>query len=174
MPAPRHTRAVLNSIYEDYAEATVPLAIDWGTDSGHSSAAEYSEEDELPPPPRISDPDIQPTVVGRKGFGSERVRSTSPLVVTKPLPKTPPKNRHKRTASTDSDDGLWFASPVDVPTPPASMGSPRSSSPKRPTHKVQRQYDSGSSGFDLPTPPQSVSKFSIFRDDSKDRTLSSR
>jgi hypothetical protein len=206
MPAARHTQAVLNSIYEDYGEATVPLAIDWGHEI--ASESEYTDEEVLPPP-RLSEPeDILPAVLGRKGFGVDRVDSRFPLpskslsrkpalrhgrtassesddrhyraertstlpLSLKPLPKTPaPAYRHERNASTDSDDSLWFASPVHhLPSPPRSIRSIASS--KRVHRKPNRQYESDSTTYDL-TPPQSVSKFSLWSDDSTDTWLSAR
>jgi hypothetical protein len=134
MPSSMHrrTNAVLDSIYSDYSDysdhssSSVPLTLDHKSYYSTSTLSDY-ENKPLPPPPKVHDPDSIPrTVPGRRGFGIDRERSTSPLR-TKGLSRRPalrqssrspdddtsssPGSGGWRTPSINSVESIWFSSP---------------------------------------------------------------
>jgi hypothetical protein len=167
----RRSKAVLDDIYAEYGVATVPLAIDLTHEdedwTSISSGSEVEDEKPLPPPPKVTDPDTVPSVIGRRGFGIEGPsKRTSPLNpkqrAAKALSRRPALRQSSRTASTDSNDSLWFASASPPRSTYSSVVLPRI---------ITTDFDSDTSGYE--TPPQSDSSFS-FWNGSTDTWLSAR
>jgi hypothetical protein len=168
----RRSKAVLDDIYAEYGVATVPLAIDLSEKDDDwtsvSSGSEYEDEKPLPPPPRVTDPDTVPSAIGRRGFGVDgRSKRTSPLNpkptrAANALSRRPALRQSSRTASTDSNESIWFASASPPRSTYSSAVLPRI---------ITTDFDSDTSGYD--TPPQSDS-FSSFWNGSTDTWMSAR
>src|SRR5579859_7813011 len=163
MPSSMHrrTNAVLDSIYSDYSDysdsssSSVPLTLDHKSYYSTSTLSDY-ENKPLPPPPKVRDPDSVPrTVPGRKGFGIDRQRSTSPLRTTgltrKPALRqssrspedestSSPSSGGWRTPSINSVESIWFSSPSSE----SSSSIPRSAVPRI----TKTDYDSDTNSLE--------------------------
>jgi hypothetical protein len=113
MPTTYHTSSA-ESIYDEYAAvATVPLTIDWGT---KNKGQQGYEEKQLPLPPIITDSTSFPKIIGRRGFGANRPRSSSPLSRewsdsedSNHLVRRSAMRKRNMRESTESVESVWFA-----------------------------------------------------------------